>query len=96
MVGLITRLSLLVKNLTAFKFVEVAKSDNAENEDFAIFPAVSKILAVFRVFTFFGSILNAVSKVEKNTFRQQGLGFGIFPYNFVKVLIVSRKSEAAS
>jgi len=29
MVGLITRLSLLVKNLTAFKFGEVAKSGNA-------------------------------------------------------------------
>jgi len=29
MVGLITRLSLLLKNLTAFKFGEVAKSGNA-------------------------------------------------------------------
>jgi len=29
MVGLITRLSLLLENSTAFKFGEVAKSDNA-------------------------------------------------------------------
>jgi len=50
-------------------------------EDFAIFPAVSKLLAIFRVFTFLFNFYYAVFKIEKNAFWQQVLGLGIFPYN---------------
>jgi len=39
---------------------------------------------------------NAVFKGRKNAFGQQVLGLGIFPYNYLKVLKVPRKSEVAS
>jgi len=44
------------------------------------------------------SIFNAVFKVEKmHSGSKQVLGLGIFfPYNYLKVLKVSRKSEAAA
>jgi len=45
-------------------------------------------------FTFFKNF-NAVFKVQKYAFWQQELGFGILPYDYLEVLKVSRKSEAA-
>jgi len=64
-------------------------------EDFAIFPAVSKILAIFRVFTFFVEFLT-LFLTYKNAFWQQVLGLDIFSSNYLNFLKVSRKSEAAS
>ena len=65
---------------------------------FCAIPAVFKIVAIFRVFffTFFVQFLTLFLSWGKNAFRQQVLGLGIFPYNCLKVLEVSRKSEAVS
>ena len=64
-------------------------------EDFAIFPAVSQISTIFRVLTFFVQFQRCFQGVN-NAFWQQILGVGIFSFNFLKALEVSRKSEAAS
>jgi len=50
-------------------------------------------LAVFGVFTFFGSISTLFLR---DAFLQQILGLSIFLFNNLKVLKVSRKSEAES
>ena len=47
MVGLITRLSLLAKNLTAFKYGKVAKSGNAESDQLVDRPQYKEMAVTF-------------------------------------------------